>query len=228
MLDRVRPPGSPPFGERHGACRIARLAEPPERAPDPEIRRQERIGVAQSPHGDVGGSPGSDPLERHELPFDLFAVGTGIEDDLTGGERESQVAEGAAAGHRHGDGHQICVRDGAWLREEMGKAAILGERLGEWLPVAGSYPAGEGPGAGHGYLLAEHRSQGELGTVDAPGDAPSRRAANEGAKKLIGAEDVGDGYRIRVEIQESAASLHRGPEVSQILQPQGAPDVVIA
>src|SRR3712207_8770789 len=44
-------------------------------------------------------------------------------------------------------------------------------------------------------------------------------AANEGAKKRIVAEDVSYGYRIRVEIQESAAALHRGPEISQILQP---------
>jgi hypothetical protein len=165
-------------------------------------------------------------MERHELSFGFFAVCTGIEGDLTVCERASQVAQGAAPGR--GYGHQICVRDGCRLRKEMSKAAILGERLGEWLPAAGYYPTGEAPGAGHGYLLAEHRAHCELGTVDAPGDTQSRGAANEGAKKRIGAEDVGDGYRIRVEIQESAAALHRGPEISQILQPQPAPDVVIA
>jgi hypothetical protein len=149
-------------------------------------------------------------MERHELSFGLFALGTGIEDDLTVCERASQVAQGVAPGRGHGDGHQICVRDGGRLREEMSKAAILGERLGEWLPAAGHYPAGEGQGAGHGYLLAEHRAHCEFDTVDAPRDAPSRGAADEGAKKRIGAEDVGDGYRIRVEIQESAAALHRG------------------
>ena len=76
--------------------------------------------------------------------------------------------------------------------------------------------------------MAEHRARGELGNIDAPRDAPSWGAANEGPKKRIVAEDVSDGYRIRVEIQESAAALHRGPEISQILQPQPAPDVVIA
>jgi hypothetical protein len=92
----------------------------------------------------------------------------------------------------------------------MRKAAILGERLGEWLPAAGHYPTREGAGAGHGYLLAEHRAHCELGTVAAPRDTPSRGAANEGTKNRIGAKDVCDGYRIRVEIQESAATLHRG------------------
>ena len=167
-------------------------------------------------------------MERHELSFGFLAVGTRIEDDLALCERASQVAQGAAPSRRHGDSRRIYVRDGGWLREEMRKAAILGERLGEWLPAAGHYPGGESPGAGHGYLLAEHRAHCELGTVDAPRDTPSRRAANEGTKKRIGAEDVGDGYRIRVEIQESAAALHCGPEISQILQPQPAPDVVIA
>ena len=167
-------------------------------------------------------------MERHELPFGHFAVGTGIEGDLAGGERASQVAQGGAPGRGHGDSRQVCVRDGGGLREEMRKAAILGERRGEWLPAAGYYPAGEDPGAVHGYLLAEHRAHGEFGAVDAPRNTPSRRAANEGAKKRIGAEDVGDGYRIRVEVQEAVAALHRGPEISQILQPQPAPDVVIA
>ena len=102
VLNGVRPPGSPPFGERRGAGRIARLAEPRERAPDPEIRRQERVGVAKRPHGDVGGGPGPDPPERQEPSLCPSAVGAGIEGDLAASERTSQITQIVAPGRGHG------------------------------------------------------------------------------------------------------------------------------
>jgi len=109
----------------------------------------------------------------------------------------------------------------------MGQATVLGERFGERLAAEGDQLTGQGTGTGHGYLLAEDRPHGELGTVGAPRDAPSRCAAHERREERICTED-GDGYRIRVEVQEAAASLHRGAEIPQVLQPEPAPDVVIA
>jgi hypothetical protein len=83
----------------------------------------------------------------------------------------------------------------------MRKAAIIGERFGKRSPVAGYYPAREGPGSSDGYLLAEHRANGELGTVDAPRNASARHAADARREERIVGQYVGDGYWIGVEIQ---------------------------
>src|SRR5918997_1303001 len=76
--------------------------------------------------------------------------------------------------HRPG----YCVRPGEEMR---GFVAYGGERLGERFSAAGDEPAGEGAGAGHGDLLAEHRTEGKLVAVRAPWYAPARRTANERA-----------------------------------------------
>jgi hypothetical protein len=105
VLDGVRPPGPPPFGERGDAGRIARLPEPRERAPDPEIRGQERVGVAQCPHRHVGDGPRADSTERHEPPSGLFPVGARVQNDLAARERASQAAQRVAPGLRHGESY---------------------------------------------------------------------------------------------------------------------------
>jgi hypothetical protein len=63
-----------------------------------------------------------------------------------------------------------------------GFVAYGGERLGERFSAAGDEPAGEGAGAGHGDLLAKHRTEGKLVAVRAPWYAPARRTANERAE----------------------------------------------
>src|SRR5688500_5470156 len=109
-----------------------------------------------------------------------------------------------------------------------GFVTFCGESLGERFSATGDEPAGEGAGAGHGDLLAEHRTEGEFGAVHAPWYAPARRTENERAEKWVGPEHVGDGDRVGVEVENTAATLYRATEVPQVLEPEHTPNVVAA
>ena len=102
------------------------------------------------------------------------------------------------------------------------------ERPGERFSAAGDKAAGEGAGAGHGDLLAKHRPEGEFGTVHTSRYASPRRTTNERTEQRVGAEHIGDGDRVGVEVEERAASLYRATEVPQVLEPEHAPDVIAA
>src|SRR5829696_5685935 len=112
--------------------------------------------------------------------------------------------------------------------EEMGEFVVPNERLGEWFSAAGDEAASQGAGTGHGDLLAQHRTNGELDPIHASGDAPSGRTPHEIAEDAIVSEHVGDGDRVGVEIEEAAAALHRGTEVPQVLEPEYATHVLAA
>src|SRR5919112_381959 len=57
VLRGVSAPGSPLFCERDDAPTIARVAEPEDGLPDPEVRGKKRIGVTERAHRNVRGGP---------------------------------------------------------------------------------------------------------------------------------------------------------------------------
>ena len=70
----------------------------------------------------------------------------------------------------------------AGVGKQVGDAA---ERARERLAVGGDEPAGDRPRGAHRDLLADHRSDGELGRVGVAGEAQSRVGAHERAEQLV-------------------------------------------
>ena len=68
VLRGVGARGPPPFCQGDDAPRTARGAEPFDGLSDPEIRGEERVGVAESPHRNVRSGPGSYPPQPLQPP----------------------------------------------------------------------------------------------------------------------------------------------------------------
>src|SRR5215210_452858 len=79
VLRGVGAPRPPPFGEGADAPRVARVAKSLDSPPDPEVRGEERVGIAERAHRNIGGSPRPDPTQRQQPPLDLIAVRAGVE-----------------------------------------------------------------------------------------------------------------------------------------------------
>src|SRR5215208_3786843 len=229
VLHGVGAPGSPPFCERCDAPPVARVAETADGLSDPEVRGKKRVGVAERPHRNVRSGPRTYPPQLQQPPFHLLTFRARVEHDPTSCKGARKIAQGFTT--RTGNAESIECRTGYGLRtgEEMGRFAVFTcVRLGQRFSTAGDKAAGEGAGAGHGDALAKHRPEGEFDTVHTSRYATPRRTTNERAEQRVGAEHIGDGDGVGVEVEERAASLYRATEVPQVLEPEHAPDVIAA
>ena len=111
----------------------------------------------------------------------------------------------------------------AGVGEQPGQAAA-GSSTGS--PCAAGQPARVGPGRRGGDLLAEHGPEGELGRIDGPRDPPAGRLADQGRQHRVGAEQVGHGHRVGVEVQQPPAAADGAGQVPQVGQGQLAADVI--
>jgi hypothetical protein len=93
------------------------------------------------------------------------------------------------------------------------------ERALERLTIGGDEAARECRGALQGDLLAKHRANRELMSVDVPSDSAPGDLADQGADQRVGAQGVGDRLRVGVEVEERARAMHRCAQVAQVLEP---------
>src|SRR6185295_698645 len=92
----VGTPGPPTFGELGGAGRV--LAERGEGTTDPEIGRQEHVGVAERTHRDQVSGPRPDPGQREQSSPHLGPVDTAVERQVAVGQRPAEPDQGTTAG----------------------------------------------------------------------------------------------------------------------------------
>jgi len=71
------------FGHRCGTARVARKPTRLESPPDPEIARQERVGISECAQADIGNRPRPDAFYGGQPLGDGVPVGAGIEDHLS-------------------------------------------------------------------------------------------------------------------------------------------------
>jgi hypothetical protein len=81
-------------------------------------------------------------------------------------------------------------------------------------------------GAGDRDLLADDGTHGQLETVDVTGDAQPRAGGYQRAEQTIGGQHLGDRVRIRVEVEQGAASRDCGSHVAQVVEIQVGTDVI--
>jgi hypothetical protein len=80
------------------------------------------------------------------------------------------------------------------------------DRAIERLAVGGNEPRRKRGRGGDRDLLAEHRAQRQLLTVDVAGDAAPRHRVDEAAEDRIGAERLAYALGIAVEVEQGAAT----------------------
>ena len=86
---------------------------------------------------------------------------------------------------------------------------------------------GQRAGAGHRHLLAEDRPHRQLEAVGGAGHPPAGLPwRTSGREQRVGAELLGDGDRVGVEVEQAPAAGDRGGQVAQVVEPQGGVHVV--
>ena len=112
-------------------------------------------------------------------------------------------------------------------------ACIVGNRVGQpagrvvdRLAVRLHQPARVSPGRRRRHLLAEHRAYGELLAVDRARHPAAGRLDDQRREHRVGAEQVVDRDRVRVEVEHPAAAADRDREVALVGERELAGDVV--
>ena len=152
------------------------------------------------------------------------AVGGVVEVDVAVDHGASQADDAAPAGAGHRQ--RLGVEPG----QHVGRGEVVGEpavRPGERLPVRRHQPAGDGAGAGHRDLLADHGAHRHLGAVDGAGDPDAGQRGDERAEQRVGAEELVDGGRVGVEVEQPAYPRDGRYDVARVLEAQGREDVVL-
>ena len=203
----MREGGARPAGDPGGPCRF----------PQPDVADREGIRVAEGAHRNHLEGPGTDPRQGGQDGPRLGPVGPGAEVQRAGGEGGGERDQGGAAGGGHAQAGGIEPGDGGGRREQVTKAALW---VLEGLTGEVDEASGERLGSAGAALLADHDPQGELGTVDGARHAPPRARDHEGTEGFVRAEGLVDGDRVGVEVEEPAAALDGGGQVTQIGQPE--------
>ena len=217
------PPGPAPAPGRPGRRPLAGGAHPGERPEHAGVSRHERVGVGQRAHPDVARRPRPDAGQGQQLCLGAVPVGAGIQRQVAGRERGGQPGQRGGPGLRHRQRGRVGPGQRLRGREAMRERAV---RPLERLAVGGHQPRPEAPGRGHGHLLAEHGSQGQLVPVHVaghppPGVGPRQRPQHRARR----GQEGGDGLRVGVQVEQAAAALHRRGQVAQVLQLQLAVEV---
>ena len=106
-------------------------------------------------------------------------------------------------------------------RSAPGTASAGGSRS----PSAAASRAGRRAGRRDRHLLAQQRADRRLGAVDRARQPDARHLLDGRGERRIGAQQLVDGDRVGVEVEQAPHPGHGGPEVARVGQPQRRRDV---
>ena len=176
-----------------------------------------RITTYCAVHGPMPGS-------CWQLHRQLVAIGAEVDVDPSLGDGRAHTARAIARGHGASAATTDRARRGPPPRGTAAGpmiAALIGQRPSPSPTSAARRPATVAR-PGHRHLLPDDRPHHQLGPVDAARRAQPRPLRDERAEQRVGAQLAVDRHRIGVEVEQSAASLHRGLQIGERIEPQRA------
>ena len=163
-----------------------------------DVARAQDVGVAEDPPPHVVRGPRTDAATGEEPRALLGRVVAGTERERAVGERRGGVDDRPDARARPAEHLGAALGDHRRVREEdrglLPRLDPVAERRRE-SPL-------EGAGGGDADLLADHRPEEHLGSVDRAGDADAGDLGHHGCELRMPREGLVDGERIGVQVEQ--------------------------
>ena len=222
VVERVRAPRAPRLGSGRGRGRVAGCAEAVEGVAHAEVARR---GTRRGRRGRAARRrPPSTVRCRASAVSCASSAARSVPGSMVMSPPARRGGQRRAASRLRRSGMARAADRARPPRPASGKS--VGERAvglveGSCRPPATSRPAWVRAAATETCWPSTARTR-QLGAVDVPGRAAAGRLRDERGQQRVGAEQLGDGDGVGVEVEQAARPLHGAGQVAEVVQPDGA------